>query len=427
MGILLTIVFGVIGFYNIKQKENLILENVFIDGVDVGGLTKEEAVKRIEENRFFGDLTLISENQHFNYTLEEFGCEVKTEDAVGKAFQVGRGEALLDNIGAFYMHNYFNKAEMLELDYFIPEDISTKISEELEPKFNKPSNDAKISINGRINITKESKGTKLDTEALKSSIDEAIVSNEDVVIEIPIKTVEPKITYNMLSQIDGEIGSYRTTYTENQLGRNENIRLSASRINDTLLMPGEEFSYNQQTGFKTEKNGYKPATVIVNGEIEEGIGGGVCQVSSTLFNSVLYAGLDITQRRPHSIPSNYVDYGRDAVVSDNAIDFKFINNYDFPVFIKAYTDKNSVTVKIYGNQAKVKKIDIYSKVVGKTERTVKYVEDPTLPKGQEKIKDKGRDEIISETYKIENGTHTRIARDKYPMKPKVILVGTKES
>ena len=111
---------------------------------------------------------------------------------------------------------------------------------------------------------------------------------------------------------------------------------------------------------------------------------------------------------------------------ENSIDFKFKNNYDFPIFIKTYTGSSSVTVTIYGDTAKVPNIDINSSVVSKKVREVKYVDDETLPKGEEKVKTKGRDEVRSETYVIVNGEKRLVSKDKYPSQTKVILVGTKE-
>ena len=245
-------------------------------------------------------------------------------------------------------------------------------------------------------------------------------------VKVPIESVTPEITSDELSRIDGIIGTYRTNFSPNIEGRNENIRLAAQYMNNYLLMPGEVFSYNKVTRLKTVSNGYKNATVIVNGEIEEGLGGGVCQVSSTLYNSVLYSGLEIVQRRPHSIPSSYVNYGRDAVVSDNAIDFKFKNNYDFPVYLKTYVGSSSVTVTIYGNTGSVPEIDIISNVVSVKPRAVKYIDDPDLEKGKEVVKTKGRDEIRSETYVVINGVKKLVSKDRYPSQTKVIMRGTKE-
>lgn len=100
--------------------------------------------------------------------------------------------------------------------------------------------------------------------------------------------------------------------------------------------------------------GYKNAPVIVKGELQEGVGGGVCQVSTTLYNSVLYAGLDVVQRRAHSIPSSYVSIGRDAAVAYGSLDFVFRNSHDYPVYIKAFVSGNKVTARIYGDTTKHK-------------------------------------------------------------------------
>ena len=123
-------------------------------------------------------------------------------------------------------------------------------------------------------------------------------------------------------------------------------------------MPGEVFSYNTQTGKRTKANGYKDAPVIVNGKLENDVGGGVCQVSSTIFNSALYSGLDITSRQNHSLKSSYVSIGRDAMVSDGGSDLRFKNPYSHPIYIKNVVSDGVITSRIYGNVSDKKNITI---------------------------------------------------------------------
>ena len=157
------------------------------------------------------------------------------------------------------------------------------------------------------------------------------------------------------------LGSYSTTLYDSGYGRVQNIKLATKKTSDIILMPGETFSYNKHTGVRSADNGYKLAHVISSGKVAYGIGGGVCQVSSTLFNAVLYSGLDIVSRTNHSIPSTYVDLGRDATVSDSGIDFVFKNNYKHPVFIKNnYTD-GVIKCQIFGHKSDKKNREISTK------------------------------------------------------------------
>lgn len=412
-------------FLNTASKDK-IFDNVYINGTSVSGMSKSEAETMLKNDETYGNIDIRYNGNSNVYKLKDLGCESEVTEAVESAYNVGRTGQKLNDFWDYIDTKYLKEEKHFDVKNIVPQDIEEKIYNDIKSGIEKEPKDASISVSGSIAVIRGENGVKIDREKFKADIYGAIKPKTNIVVEVPVKSVEPKVKSEDLNKVNGVIGSYKTTFSSHVEGRNENIRVAAEYMNNTLLMPGEVFSYNEKTKLKTAKNGYKNATVIVNGEIEEGLGGGVCQVSSTLYNSVLYAGLEVVQRRPHSIPSNYVAYGRDAAVSDNSIDFKFKNNYDFPIFIKTYTGSSSVTVTIYGDTAKVPNIDITSSVVSKKVREVKYVDDETLPKGEEKVKTKGRDEVRSETYVIVNGEKRLVSKDKYPSQTKVILVGTKE-
>lgn len=404
-----------------------ILANVYVNDTNVGNLSKEDAKKLLKSENAYKNIDLRYDGESHVYSLAELGCEFDVEGAVNEAYQVGRSGETLKDFSDYIKLKYLKDEKTFDVKNVVPQDIEEKLYQNIKSDIEREPKDATITVGAAIYVNNGENGIAVDREAFKAKIYEAIEPKKDVVVDVPIKEVEPKVKSEDLNKINGVIGSYKTTFSSHLHGRNENIRVSAEYMNNMVLMPGEVFSYNEVTKLKTAKNGYKNATVIVNGEIEEGLGGGVCQTSSTLYNSVLYAGLEVVQRRPHTIPSNYVSYGRDATVSDNSIDFKFKNNYNFPILIKSYVGSNSVTVSIYGNVESVPNIDVVSNVVSKKAKEVKKVEDPTLPKGEEKVKTKGRDEVRSETYVIVDGVKKLVSRDKYPSQTKVILVGTKEA
>ena len=416
----------VIHSYNTSVSDDRILNSIYINGFDVGGLNKDEARDAIRQNNSFKNLNVVYSGSDHVYSLAELGCKFDIDQAIDQALQVRRNEDFIKNISDYVGLKFLDDSRTFEVKPQIPQDIEDRIYEDIKSKIERKPENASISIGSSIDVKKGEEGVKINRDEFRKAIYDAIKPNVDVTVKVPIESVTPEITSDELSRIDGIIGTYRTNFSPNVEGRNENIRLAAQYMNNYLLMPGEVFSYNKVTRLKTVSNGYKNATVIVNGEIEEGLGGGVCQVSSTLYNSVLYSGLEIVQRRPHSIPSSYVNYGRDAVVSDNAIDFKFKNNYDFPVYLKTYVGSSSVTVTIYGNTGSVPEIDIISNVVSVKPRAVKYIDDPNLEKGEEVVKTKGRDEIRSETYVVINGVKKLVSKDRYPSQTKVIMRGTKE-
>lgn len=412
--------------YNAAISGNEVLMNVYAQEINLGNLEKEAAQKLLNEKNYYGNIDLNYNGKHYTFDLEELGCKFDIDSTIAKAFEVGRSGDLAKDIADYVKLKYLKENIVLEVGDSVPDNLEEQLYNLIKDDIERASTNASISIDSSINITKGKYGVSIDRENFKKAIYDNLKPGEDINLDVPVIETEPDLSSGDLEKINGVIGTYKTNFSSNLEGRNENIRVASNYMNNMLLMPGETFSYNKVTKLKTVSNGYKNATVIVNGEIEEGLGGGVCQVSSTLYNSVLYAGLEVVQRRAHSIPSNYVYYGRDATVSDNAIDFKFKNNYDFPVYIKTYVGVSSCTVSIYGNVESVPDIEITSAVVSKTVKEVKTVEDPTLKKGMQVVKTKGRDEIRSETYVIVDGVKKLVSKDRYPSQAKVILVGTKE-
>ena len=189
-------------------------------------------------------------------------------------------------------------------------------------------------------------------------------------------------------------------------------------------MPGDEISFQHLLGEVSTSNGFKSAKIIINNEYKDGIGGGVCQVSSTLYNALLLGGIDITQRTNHSFPIGYVPVGRDATIATPGPDLKYKNNNPFPVLIKTYAGGGIMTAQIYGDTTKSKKVDIYSEVTSTVPPNVVYKNDPNLPKGKEEIEDPGHTGYTSVTYKIVDGQKSVISRDRYIMTPKIIRTGT---
>ncbi|WP_241154341.1 VanW family protein [Staphylospora marina] len=196
-------------------------------------------------------------------------------------------------------------------------------------------------------ITPEKPGLKMDVKTVESwLLNLGALINKPT--EIPMLEVEPSVTAADLQQVDQKlIGKYTTRFDPGNVNRTTNIKLASKAIDGLILMPGEVFSFNKVVGPRTAARGYKPAPVIVKGEYSEGIGGGICQVSSTLYNSVDEANLRIVQRRSHSKEVTYVPPGRDATVSWGGPDFKFKNNLNKPVLIRIKISGSRLTVYTY--------------------------------------------------------------------------------
>lgn len=292
--------------------------------------------------------------------------------------------------------------------------------------------DARISINGsHVNVKESKSGLKVNIEDTLNNIATKLKKGNGKE-ELVVSKVEPNIKTEQLQEVNTLLGSYTTKFNSGVAGRSTNIRLSANRTNDILLMPGDTFSYNKATGKRTVDNGYKDAPVIVQGVMQEGIGGGVCQVSTTLYNATLYAGLEYVELRNHSIAPSYVSKGRDATVADSGIDFVFKNNLNHPIYIKNYVSGNTVTCQIYGSSKDKQNIQIETNTDNVSKAPTKKVDDPTILKGKEKVMEKGRDGYTVSTYRIYKDKQgnvikkEKVAKSYYPKKQGVIAVGTME-
>lgn len=260
----------------------------------------------------------------------------------------------------------------------------------------------------------------------------AILAEDKEEYIIPLKLTKPQV---LTSDIGNEafpdlLATFSTKYNAGNAGRSENMRLAANKINGFVLLPGETFSYNKVVGKRTVEAGYKEAAVYVSGKVVNGIGGGICQVSSTLYNSVLLSNLDIVERRNHYFKTSYVDVGRDATVSYGSIDFKFKNNRQYPIKILCYVKNGVCKVDIYGiKQDDDYEVRITSKVIETLPIYTEYEDTNTLKAGQTKKKQTGSSGARSETYRtlLRNGAVVStelLSKDKYNVLPQIILRGT---
>lgn len=207
-----------------------------------------------------------------------------------------------------------------------------------------------INIKGELeSLTKEIQPILFDRKKTKEDLIYKVKYQDNTPYEISFSFGEPpKRTEENMRTINSILGEYTTAFNVKEEQRTGNIALGASFIDKKILMPGEEFSFLETAGPLTKSKGYKNAKVIQDGDFVDGIAGGACQVSTTLFNAVLKSGLSVTSRRSHSLPISYVPRGMDAAVADR-LDFKFKNNLPHPIYIQSYVDKGKITMRIYGN------------------------------------------------------------------------------
>ncbi len=252
--------------------------------------------------------------------------------------------------------------------------------------------------------------------------------------ELNIKPSFAMPFYNLQPSALTQRASFYTSYSSSVPERKHNIKLASKSIDKTLVDVGGEFSFNLVVGERTEKKGYKKSKIIVNGEFVDGIGGGVCQVSTTLYNAVLLAGLEIVEYHPHSLPVSYVAPSFDAMVNSSYADLKFRNNTKNPIIIRAYADDERLKIVILG-QKMLEKYERESVLL----QTIPVLDDviidekneyPDVFKGESKKVKFGKEGYVSQGYliKVLNGKRIKkkIRQDKYNATRGLIVYGNAE-
>lgn len=380
-------------FYTIVNQ-NTIIKGVFVNGVSLSGLTKSEAYSKLQsELKTVDNLKVVLKYNEKQFIVPDDDIKISFDydDIVNEAYSVGKNGNILSRIKTIYevgKHGRYLKYNP-EANY---NDLNTFIVN-ISKNINKDPVDAKINISyGMINITNDISGQKVDVDKtindIKSAVNNFINRGRSSTIEVPITVakIDAKLKASDLRMIKNRIVTYSTQFNASDVNRSENLAVAAKAINGKLLMPGQVFSLNKTLGPRIIQNGYKEAPVIIGNKLVPDIGGGVCQVATTLYNAALRANLKIDERYHHTFPVGYVSPGQDATISGDVLDLKFENPMQYPIYIESYLSGNNFVVNLYGyTEGPAKRIDIYSEIVDKYEPKVTYVDDPTLPEGVEKV------------------------------------------
>lgn len=416
---------------NAIELEGKIHKNIYVRDVDLSNLTKEEAEVKI--NKILDDnnsFVLNFNGKKYVFSKKNIGTDYDVKEVVEKAYNIGRDKGIITNIKT---KSSLTMGKKIILDYSITYDEKKldKYLKELNKKiYIKPKSATIRIVNGKIIVTKGKDGYELNKDQLKNTIIKKIkdLDNKDEII--PTSSVKPFYSYNDLSKINTSLGSFETYFNANNYNRSNNIKLAANATSNILLDKGELFSFNSYIQ-KSHINKYlKEAPVIVNGKQEKGIGGGMCQVSSTIYNAALYSGMKIVNVRNHSIPSPYIEKGRDATVSGGTIDLKFSNKFDSPILIHNQIIGNKIVCTIYGNKKDYKDIEIITE-------TTDILHNRTIRKNSEKyelgvkaIEQEGRKGYKVQTYRVYKstlGSKTEyIGESYYPSQDRIIVYGTRE-
>ncbi|MBQ8587870.1 MAG: VanW family protein, partial [Clostridia bacterium] len=282
------------------------------------------------------------------------------------------------------------------------------------------------------NIEPEVVGIELDLDEARRIFEENKDSTEPY--EIPAVITKPEITAKYLEDkyVNKIMASYSTSYAGSSSGRCVNIALAASKIDGYVVNPGGRFSYNAVVGPRTEAAGFKSAHVYVGTQVVDGIGGGICQVSSTLYNAVVLADLKTVTRVNHSMPVNYVPLGRDATVSYGTIDYVFENNKPYPISIKAKTSGTTLTISIVGTSDMDYTVDFVTKFVSSVPYGTTTEEDASLAEGEKKVLSPGTNGSVYESYRVYKRGGVEYdrkfeSRSRYQPVAAKVAVGTKKA
>lgn len=248
-------------------------------------------------------------------------------------------------------------------------------------------------------------------------------------IGIPLRTLAPKVTLASLKAqgIERKIAMYSTTAIHSSEGRIHNLSSVVQTLNGMLLAPNEIFDYAKVIDTAEVTYGFRSAPVIIGGKFATGVGGGICQISSTLYNAAVQSGLEIVERRNHSLPVKYVPKGQDATFAKGHINFRFKNNTKNYILIKASAKQGSITIKLFGNMPEGVQYEIETQQIKSIPTSTKYVINQALAKGQKEIITKGNEGYIIDSYRVKkiNGRiveKKKLFRDTYPANPSIVAI-----
>lgn len=390
-----------------------------VNGIDIGGMTQEEAFNAVSTNLpeipLVINITLDLEGKKLAPNFHEVSFEYNTKEILDDAFSKCRpvDKTDLNRLIECYngMQQLKNKPMVYETAYTVHIDgVQEVVKKVLNPYLTDYATVKNATIvdfdteNKTYIIDKEKIGYKIDVDATSKAVKALFDSKTYVgIVKVPTEKMEPEITEAMIKENFGLIGEC-TTKTSANNNRNNNIRQACENMNGTILDPGEVFSFNDTVGQRTADNGFKEATVIMGGQYEQGLGGGICQVSSTLYNAVLKADLKVVKRSAHAWPSDYVQTGLDATVDWPALDFQFENDSDYQVVVLTWFDSsdNTCNAQIYGKKLPDGKyIELYAEISSITSAgSEEYVEDRELPMGERKTIREAHQGITANAYKI---------------------------
>ena len=368
--------------YVSKHPQDKVADNIFVGPVDASGMTKAQLNRALSEHleaKKSTQVTLLVEGNKEKVTLEMMGISYKNLDAiVDKAFSYGKDGSVWERYRAF--KDISKEKLVIEEAYIIDKDLTKEVlHEKAEPLANHAVNAEIVKVTDGFRITDEKEGKTVNIKKTISSLEEYLNSAwdyKDFQQEVVMKTETPTVKAKDLETIKDELGSFSTDAGGGT--RWQNLKTGIEKMNGLVVMPGEEVSVHDVTAPYDAEHGYVPAGSYENGQVVETYGGGICQVSSTLYNALLRAEVEIVERFPHSMLVTYVDPSADAAIAGDYKDLVFKNNYETPIYIEGKIDSsNQLSVTIYGKEVRPenREVKYESEIISTTEYETVYKAD----------------------------------------------------
>ncbi len=423
-----------------EERENTIVNGVFIDKINISGMTREQAQEAVDT--MVADLqdkgiAIIVEDEVVYTSMKELGYRYEPNHYVDQAL----GLATVGNLIKRYKDtkDIEQGTIVYPLTFTYDEDKLRRLVEEEATLYNiEPVNASFSRANNKFIYIDHKVGSKVDVDRTVEQIKNTLENwnRMDIVVDAVMVEDKPAYTKEMFESSNSLLGEFTTEFKDSVEGRAANLANGARLINNTVLLPGEEFSAYEYLLPFTESNGYYVANSYLNGKIVESVGGGACQVTTTLYNAVLFAELNIVERSAHSMTVSYVPLSMDAAVAEYSKNFRFSNNLDYPILIEALSKDRTITFRIWGHETRDishRKLEFVSKTTKEIQPTAKDIitKDPTKPTTYRKVTQKARLGYKSELYKVvyvdgKEVERVLINKSSYAAEPNHVTIGTKK-
>jgi vancomycin resistance protein YoaR len=405
-----------------------IYPGVKVEGIGLGGLTEQEAEQKLVSTRdelLASKVKLVLGDHVQQVSRRDLGFQLDPVENARLAMMVGRSGPVWKRPQELWQAFYYQVNAPLKVT--LDNDRAKSVLQTFAKDLYNPPQNAQLVVNDayQVKIIESRPGKVLALDASVKALAQDTYPFDEVV-DLPLVDQQPQVTTQdaLGMKVTGLLASYTTYFDTSNVNRTYNVNVAADALDNSLVKPGQVFSFNQVVGPRSEETGYKEALVIEQNKFTPGIGGGVCQVSSTLYNSVLLAGLQIVERSNHSLPVTYVPLGRDATVAYGFYDLRFCNNTGGYLYIKTRAGGGVLTIAILGNTAEKKNVDLETDVDKVLDFKVVTENDPALYQGKTLVETEGVKGYQVRAYRVINGVRTLLSDDTYAPMDEIVHVGT---